>query len=579
MCGLFGFVKIGADRLSENEIIAGDKALLTLAHRGPDQHNKAIEGNIYMGHRRLSILDLSEAGRQPMSAHNLVLTANGEIYNYQELRREIGEEKFQSGSDSEVLLHGYNAMGADKLIEKIDGMYAFVLLDKSNGNLYFVRDRSGIKPLIYARLGDYFIWASELKAIRNFALTLNISLNTDNTALFDFLTYRYIPAEKTIYKEAYNLLPAHTLCLNSKSGDIAIRRYWSLPVSDAPVNHDHAAERLRDVLGRAVNQHMVADVPVGFFLSGGMDSSIMVALAADLRKDLATFTIGYDHKAHDETQYASIVAQQFKTQHHEKILSQSDSCNLPELIMDWYDQPFGDNSALPTYHVSAFARQHAIVALSGDGGDELFGGYRWYERMMRYSGIKIPFSQPSFIQYNKGGIINRLLSRLDLMTQSDPLALYSMLVDGLPPQFTKQFRNDLEIPKDYDPLWLFRKFDKPELSPRKRLQYIDFHTFLPDDILTKVDRVSMRVALETRVPFLAREVIETAFSLPEDFIYKNNTLKGGLKFAFKDDLPDSILNRDKKGFSIPAHIWSKAGYDKFQLSVYRHFINSQKAAQ
>lgn len=572
MCGLFGFVKIGADRLSPEEIEAGHKALRALAHRGPDQHDAFIKDGVYMGHRRLSILDLSESGRQPMKANDAVLTANGEVYNFQGLRKEIGEKNFKSTSDSEVLLHGYRFYGLETLIEKIDGMYAFIIFDQKEKKLHFVRDRAGIKPLIYARFGEYFLWASELKAIKKFAGTLHLKLSVDNTALFDFLTYRYIPHDKTLYNEARNLLPAHFMSLDIKSGDQITLPYWTLPVSNEPIDHDIAAEKVREVVKKSVSEQMVADVPVGFFLSGGMDSSILVAMGAQIRDNLSTFSIGYDHKAHDETHYADIVASQFKTDHHKKILHASDSDDIIDLIWQWYDQPFGDNSALPTYHVSKFTRATATVALSGDGGDELFGGYRWYKRFERFSKLNVPLIGPTYCQANAKGMMYKFMSRLDLLTQNDPLALYSILKDGLPPVYTKRYRLELSIPDDYDALWFFRKHDNPNLSIRKKLQIIDFNTFLPDDILTKVDRASMAVSLESRVPFLSREVIETAFSLPEDFIYKNGELKGGLKYAFRNDLPAEILNRDKKGFSIPMHIWKSEGYKKFQLHVYEHYM-------
>ena len=567
MCGLFGFINLKSSGLTPAEIEAGHTALQTITHRGPDQHDAFIEGNLYMGHRRLSILDLSEAGRQPMCANDAVLTVNGEVYNFQALREEIGKQHFKSSSDSEVLLHGFRHFGFESLLEKIDGMYAFVLYDQKKKRLHFVRDRTGIKPLLYARLGDYFIWASELKAIKQFADGMGLSLKVDNSALFDFLTYRYIPGEKTLYKNVYNLLQAHSLSLDMGSGEDKITRYWSLPVSDEPVDYVQAGERVRSVIKASVEEQMVADVPVGFFLSGGMDSSILVAMGAEIRDNLSTFSIGYDHKAHDETQYADIVAKQFGTAHHKKILSAADSEDIMDMIVDWYDQPFGDNSALPTYHVSRFTRETATVALSGDGGDELFGGYRWYDRFARFSGLQLPLPATNFAPCTKG-IVHKLASRLDLMTQGDPLALYCLLIDGLPPSHTKTQRSELEIPEDYDALWFYRQHDRPDLPSRKRLQVIDFHTFLPDDILTKVDRVSMAVSLESRVPFLAREVVEMAFSLPEDFLYKNGELKGGLKYAFRNDLPSEILERDKKGFSIPMHIWRKDGYQKFQMQVY-----------
>jgi asparagine synthase (glutamine-hydrolysing) len=580
MCGLFGFINLQTPALTSAEIEAGHAALTALSHRGPDQHNHYIWNNVYLGHRRLSILDLSEEGRQPMVTTDelTAITVNGEIYNFQPIRAELGEGLFRSHSDSEIVLHGYRAWGMGPLIEKMDGMYACVILDAKARQVHFVRDRSGIKPLIYARLGDYFLWASELKAIVRFAKAMNLPLQEDSTALFDFLTYRYIPGAKTLYKNIYNLEPAHSLSLDLASGQQSISKYWQLESHDAPVDHDKAAETLRGLILESVTEQMVSDVPVGFFLSGGMDSSILVSQAAKTRDDLATFSIGYDHKAHDETHYAQIVAERFKTRHRVEILSGADAENLIPMILDWYDQPFADNSALPTYHVSRFARQNATVALSGDGGDELFGGYRWYARFENYE-----FAQAPLKIFGKGprlnlarhttGLAQKIALRVDRYTHTDPLELYAMLIDGLPPSLTNRYRLELGIAKDYDALWHFRKFYRPALPAHKRMQFVDFHTFLPDDILTKVDRVSMAVALEARVPFLSRKIIEYAFSLPEDFLYKNGELKGGLKYAFRNELPREILERDKKGFSIPLHAWSgpQEAVRRFQEPVFEAY--------
>jgi asparagine synthase (glutamine-hydrolysing) len=587
MCGLFGFVNLKSKSLSPAETAAGRKALNTLAHRGPDQHNDYIWQNVFLGHRRLSILDLSEEGRQPMVAQDqkTAITVNGEIYNFKPIRAELGENLFRSSSDSEIVLHGYRAWGLAPLIERMDGMYACVILDVHKNQLHFVRDRAGIKPLIYARLGDYFLWASELKAIVSFARSMDLKLQEDNTALYDFLTYRYIPGAKTLYKNIYNLEPASTLSLDLSNAQQTIGKYWHLQASETPVNHDRAAEILRTLILESVEEQMVSDVPVGFFLSGGMDSSILVAQAAKTRSDLSTFSIGYDHKAHDETHYAQIVADRFKTNHHTEILSGADAENLIPMILSWYDQPFADNSALPTYHVSRFARQNATVALSGDGGDELFGGYRWYARFENYHALQSPLQffgkGPRLnLARHTSGFLQKLAVRIDRYTHTDPLELYVMLVDGLPPSLTVTQRAELEIPKDYDALWNFRKFYRPELPDHKRMQYLDFHTFLPDDILTKVDRASMAVSLEARVPFLSRKLIEYAFGLPEDFIYKDGQLKGGLKYAFKDELPPEILARNKKGFSIPLHAWKGQQEEirRFQEPVFEYYRHHSKKA-
>lgn len=294
-----------------------------------------------------------------------------------------------------------------------------------------------------------------------------------------------------------------------------------------------------------------------------------------MRDQINTYSIGYDSEKHNETGYAQVIADQFRTNHHTEILNARHAEDIFQRILDWYDQPFGDNSALPTFHVSRFARKHSIVALSGDGGDELFGGYRWYKRFMQYRNTKAPrLPLPSFDH----ALWQKFASRYALMSESDDLALHLMLVGGLSPQQSMKYRRELGVAKDYDALWLFRRFDRPDMPIRKRLQYIDFHTFLPDDILTKVDRTSMAVSLEARVPFLSRQLCEFAFSLPEDFLYKEGALKGGLKYAYRDILPPEILNRGKKGFSLPMGQW-ELGHTVFQERMYNYYKNQPRAQQ
>ncbi len=585
MCGLFGLIHTKNKKIEGDVLEKARRALHTLEHRGPDQWSEYVDGNVYMGHRRLSILDLSEAGRQPMKTPDgkTVITVNGEIYNYQNIRAEIGDDKFRSTSDSEVILHGYNALGIESLIDKIDGMYAIVVYDKNNRLLHLVRDRAGVKPLYYARIDDYFIWASELKAIVSFVGEEN--LHQDKHAIFDFLTYRYIPAPKTVYQHVYKVPPAHCLSLDINQGISDIHCYWKMPVESEPVDHDKAADTLRGLITQSVDEQMMSDVPLGFFLSGGIDSSILVGCAAQKRQDIDTFSIGYDHKAHDETHFADIVARHFGTNHHKEVLSADDSVDLPSRMLGWYDEPFADNSALPTWHVSRFTRKYATVALSGDGADELFGGYRWYDRYMRFSAAQAPVrflmdKGPRFgFSRDAKGLLYKIATRVDLYSHFDPLELYAALLGGVIGPEKRRWAQRLEIEDDYDALWHFRAHDRPKLSPRKRLQYIDCHTFLPDDIFTKVDRVSMDVSLEARVPYLSREIMEYASTLPEDFLYKGGQLKAGLKYAFRDMLPEEILNRGKKGFSIPIKIWgSKTLGDSltFEEAVLQRFLSDRR---
>jgi len=554
MCGIFGSANKSGFGVKRNR-----DSLETLKHRGPDQQGEFFDDMVYMGHQRLSILDLSENGKQPMISNEVIITVNGEIYNFQELKKELGVKyNFKSTSDSEVILHGYSEWGINGLIERIDGMYSFVIYDKKKNLIYLVRDRYGIKPLYYSFKKDSFTWASELKAIKKYYQN---TLSVDTTAIYDFLTYLYIPCQKTFYKNVFKLEPASCLTFDLNKFKIVINKYWELPTETIDIDIDIASEKVRELITSSVKTQMISDVPIGFFLSGGIDSSIVVASASTFSKQLHTYSIGFDISAHNETQYSRQIAELFKTNHSEKILDIESANQLIGLMKNWYDEPFADTSAIPTFLVSEFAKQDSTVVLTGDGGDELFGGYDWYERYIKY--VKRHLVYPdSFKNLCTGiknrhrySIIGRIANQLEYRMLEN-FELYSKLLGGLLPNEKLKFKTAWNIPDDYDDFWYFKNFYKPELSLKKRFQYLDFHTYLPDDIFTKVDRVSMSVALECRVPFMNRELVEFAFSLPEDIIYYNNQKKGLLKYAYKDILPQNILQRAKRGFNIPVSEWN-----------------------
>ncbi len=560
MCGLFGVVIIGyGNRFSNADLDHARMARDTLTHRGPDQRGEIFSGNVYMGHRRLSILDLSETGWQPMVSDDaaVAITVNGEIYNFQILRSELERSGyvFRSQSDSEVVLHGYRHWGAEGLAERLDGMFAAVVHDRARGTVSIIRDRAGIKPLYYYNDGTYFIWASELKAIE--ACVGSANLKDDETALYDFLTYRYIPAPKTRYRNVFKLPQASILTLKTESGEIRVSPYWVLPVSSRPGQESDFIEELQSILRQSVAEQMISDVPVGFLLSGGIDSSLVTMTGAALSPAPMTFSIGFEDRERDESRFAQIVAEKAGTDHHSHVLQTEEMENLPERMKEWFDEPFGDTSAVPTFRVCSFARQYVTVALSGDGGDELFGGYRWYQsyKQIRSAQKAIPFVPKQGIEFPAWVPQRR---RMTLLSLGDPIELYAHLRGGLQGQRLNQWRERLGVPVDYDRLWAYRAHYRPDLPPRKAAQVMDFHTYLPDDILTKVDRVSMAVALECRPPFLSRAMIEFAYSLPESFLYKGGQLKGGLKAACAGILPESIINRGKQGFSVPDSGWRTA---------------------
>ncbi len=557
MCGLFGFASANGTP-PEAVVNRAEAALASLHHRGPDQQGYVLEDGVFMGHTRLSILDLSDAGRQPfVSADGLTAAAvNGEIYNFQAIRRDLGEALFASASDSEVVLHGYRELGIEGLLAAVDGMYAAAVHDRKAGVVSLFRDRVGIKPLYYGTVKcegvELFVWASELKAIVVFADSLTI----DPSAILDFAAQRFIPAPKSIYREIRKLPAAHSLTVGN--GRVPQpSSYWSLPLVSSDVwNESGVCEEIRDLVDASVSEQLVADVPVSLFLSGGMDSSVLCESAARQVTKLRTYNISFRAQGRDEAHFARTMAQLCGTDHVEESFGAKDAQHVLERMDAWFDEPFGDLSTIPTARVCSLAKEGSTVALSGDGGDELFGGYNWYPRYQRLRRLtrlvpgqkcwKVPFRRPP------ENVFQKIVNRIALVGQLDPLHQYAAVLSNLLYCELDSFREWLEIPDDYDHMWSLRPHYKPEIGQFKSLQYLDFHTFLPDDLLVKVDRVSMAVSLEVRVPFLKKELCELAFSLPDAFHTTGGDLKAGMKRAFVDRLPPEIIARDKQGFGVPA---------------------------
>ena len=551
-------------------------SLETLKHRGPDQWGEYHENGLYLGHRRLSILDLSENGRQPMMTEDqdVVITVNGEIYNFREIRNELKQNyNFNSESDSEVILHGYKHYGINGLLERIDGMFAFCIYDKKKGKVYLVRDRVGIKPLFYGIINGIYIWASELKAIEKY---FNGQLQKDESAIYDYLTYSYIPSPKTLYRNVFKLKPANYLVIDLQNRTSNHTNYWSIKKElTNNISIPEAAEHLRFLIRKSVKEQLMSDVPLGFFLSGGIDSSIVVYEASKVNSNNKTYTIGFEDPIHSEAVYARSIADLCDTQHKERRLSEEDAIQLLPDMLQWYDEPYADTSALPSFLVSKFAREEVTVALTGDGGDELFGGYLWYRNYLRYSNknIHLPVNKLLLNIRNRhryripGKISNRLLN-----FNLDKQSLYVKLLGGMLKEEKSRFRTLLNIEKDYDDYWCFKSLETKEKIGIKDLMLLDFETYLPDDILTKMDRVSMAVSLEVRVPLLSRELIEFTFSLPEEILLYQGNLKGLVRYAYKDLLPEEILNRKKRGFNIPVHKWDHI-YNNTSLNMSEILLN------
>jgi len=555
------------------------KALEAIAHRGPDDSRLVGAGKLNLGFRRLSIIDLDAAASQPMCSESgdVWLVFNGEIYGYRRIRDELRARgaRFRTHSDTEVLLHAYLTWG-DSFIDHVDGMFAIAIWDAKKARLQLYRDRAGIKPLYYFFNGRDFAFASELKALQ--AAMPSSLLRVDGTALYDFLGYRYVPAPKTLYRSCYKLRPGHTVEFDASERRLSEpKRYWQIEsFGQRHISLPEACEELRSLVSTSVSEQLVADVPVGFFLSGGVDSSVVVAAASGLGADVKTFSIGFDSDAVSETPYARIVAEQFGTRHTERMLSRDSALSLLPKLKEWFDEPFADESAMPTWLVSSAAREHVTVVLTGDGGDEVFGGYRTYPRFERYE--RWP-NWPEFMNRaawrlragaHRRSARSRALQLLEMGLSSGP-GLWARIMGGMPAPAKMSYRKQLEIPDDYEDWWHFEEHWRADLSTRTRLQYLDFNTFMPDLVLTKVDRTSMAVSLEARVPLLDRRIIEFSFSLPEQIRLPDNEPKGLLRAAYRGILPDEILDRRKKGFGIPRYYLGNLGEG---IPVQEHILKS-----
>ena len=560
MCGIFGHSNVAPSQLDH-----AHTALHTLAHRGPNGWSHAHTNNVYLGHRRLSIQDLSANGTQPMESQGVYLTANGEIYNFQELREELKQKHgavFRSGSDSEVLLHGYIHWGMDTLLNRIDGMLAMALYDSNSGKIYLARDHAGIKPMYYSTYADNtgtttLGWASELQALTTFHAPQG--LEHDMTAVYDFLTYLCIPAPKSLYLNIRKLEAAHVLTFDITTGSTETRRYWSLSTPRTITDDTEARQKIRQAIGTSVDEQLVADVTVGTFLSGGVDSSIISYEAAQRVPQITTCSISFSDPEVDETRYANMVAEQLGTRHITREVSQNLVNEKFEMLRDLFQEPFGDASAFPTYQVCQLASENMTVVLTGDGGDELFGGYRhygqWFMQYTPWLGFLFPLrGLVSKIKNTAApqSFVHKLARKLEVFTIVNPLERHVRLRGCLlkSDAFKCRFRQAFSIPEDYDDLWYLRPHYRADLPLKSRAMYLDFHTLMTDSILTKVDRTSMAVAIETRVPLLSKRMCETAWQLAETAIFADGELKGILKAMYADKLPRACLYRKKQGFSI-----------------------------
>ncbi len=571
MCGIVGIINLDG-RPEINRSLLNDMNQSQL-HRGPDEGNLHIETGIGLGHRRLSIIDLS-TGQQPLANEDgsVIVTYNGEIYNFNELRDELltHGHQFKTHSDTEVIVHAWEQWG-EACVTRFRGMFAFCVWDRNRQIAFIARDRLGIKPIYYAELeNQQFIFASELKALK---IHPQLNREIDPYAVEEYFTLGYIPEPRSIYRQVKKLEPGHSLLISLKEKEkenIKLKQYWDLKF-DVSVqgSEQEIANELIEKLKEATKIRMVSEVPIGAFLSGGVDSSAIVAIMANLSdKPVNTCAIGFDHQAFDETHYAESVAKQYKTHHHQEQVN-SDDFQLIDQLINFYDEPYADSSALPTYQVCKLARKNVTVALSGDGGDENLAGYRRQRLHMNEEKIRslLPYSvrKPVF------GTLGALYPKMDWAPQffrgkttfqalgrhSAEAYMHSVSVSSAEQRqqlFSPQLKKQLQ---GYQTVEVFNRHAKncSSDSALSLIQYLDFKTYLTGDILTKVDRASMANSLEVRVPILDHKLVEWIAKISPTFKLKGSEGKYIFKKSLEPYLSDDILYRKKMGFSVPISNW------------------------
>ena len=569
MCGIAGIVNFDINREVDGAVI--ERMCEVIKHRGPDENGFYISGNVGFGMQRLSIIDL-DTGRQPI--HNedrsVWIVYNGETYNYLELRDELIKKghRFYTSSDTEVVVHLYEEFGME-CVKRLRGMFAFAIWDERAKRLLVARDRIGIKPLHYMIDKDRIIFASEIKSI----LAAGVKREIDPAGLDGYFTFNYVPAPYTIFKGIKKLLPGHILKM--EGGKVSEEQYWDIDYTKkSSKGMDEIMEELLDILKESVRMRLRSDVPFGAFLSGGIDSSTVVALMSEIMDmPVKTFSIGFEEKDYNELDYARLVARRFDTDHHEFIVKPDFVDLLPRLVWH-FDEPFGDVSAVPTYYVSKLAREHVTMVLSGDGGDELFAGYTRYpkERFTNYYSYLPRWFRKNIIRQILQNLpvkdtffkkrIERFLWRADL----HPLERYKMAV-GI---FSEEMKEDVfkYVIKDTQGLLFDNYFNSDNTNTFiDRLLYTDLKTYLPDDILVKVDRMSMANSLESRVPILDHKFVEFAAALPDGYKLKGFTMKHIFKKTVSKFLPKEIIYRKKKGFGIPIAVWFRNELKNFAQDI------------
>lgn len=565
MCGIAGMFEHEAAMSADERCETLKRMCDRIEHRGPDDEGFYVEGGVALGMRRLSIIDLF-TGRQPISNEDgsVWIVFNGEIYNYREIRDLLISRGhvFQTGSDTEVIVHLYEDEG-EACVERLRGMFAFAIYDRRERKLFLARDRVGVKPLHYAVVGGGIVFGSEIKSLLQHR-AVNREVNFE--AVSDFFSFGYVPDPHSAFRGIEKLPPGHTLTF--KDSRLTTRCYWDFDYPEResePVREEsYYVERLRELLAESVRLRLVSDVPLGAFLSGGVDSSTVVAMMArEMGRPVKTFSIGFTEASFDELSYARVTARHFNTDHHEFVVT-PDVCNIVEEVVWHHDEPFADVSSVPTYIVSKMAREHVTVALSGDGGDELFAGYQRYlvdgeragfERIPRLlrRGVMLPLSRAlPRGAYGKNFLRNIALDGDERYIDSLSYFHEEKKRDLLSNEF-------LNAIKGRDSSEEFRRIYGAPASRERidHLLYLDSKTYLPGDIMTKVDRMSMAHSLEAREPLLDHKLIEFVARMPASLKLRGSETKSILKRAIRGLIPDEIIDRKKQGFDVPIQQWFK----------------------
>ena len=584
MCGITGIVDLRDTRPIDESVLRRMNGVIS--HRGPDGDGFHLEPGVGLGHRRLSIIDL-EGGKQPLynEDHSVVVVFNGEIFNFKEIEVDLiaRGHVFRTRCDTEVIVHAWEEWG-ERCLEHFNGMFAFAIWDRRLATLFLARDRLGVKPLYYAELGDgRLVFGSELKAL---LANPDVPRRIDPTAVEDYFAFGYVPDPRTIFRDVRKLEPGACWSVRRGAAAGSPRRYWDVPLMGERSAHGSVEEweiELRERLKESVRKRLVSDVPLGAFLSGGIDSSAVVAMMRELGTSrILTCSIGFREPQFDESRFARMVADEKQTDHKTEIVEASDYSMLDRLA-GIYDEPFADSSAIPTYRVCGLARRHVTVALSGDGGDENFIGYRRYRMFAREDAIRSRV--PLALRRALFGPLGRLYPKLDWAprmfrakstfqalargTVDAYLHAVSICDDATRAQlYSEHFRGELQGYGAREVLHEHAR-GKQFSDALALVQYLDFKTYLPGDILTKVDRASMAHSLEVRTPFLDYEFVEWAARLPSAVKLRAGEGKYVLKEALRPLLPESVLFRKKMGFGVPMDLWFRGSLRDHVAEVVR----------